>query len=46
MGHFYAVRPLIDMDIKKEPGLLRISFVHYTSLDDIDQLIQGLKKAL
>ena len=46
MGHFYAVRPLIDMDIKKDPGVLRISFVHYTSLDDIDQLIQALKQAL
>jgi selenocysteine lyase/cysteine desulfurase len=36
----------MDMDIKKEPGVLRISFLHYTGMDDIDQLIEGLKKAL
>jgi len=46
MGHFYAVRPLIDMDIPREPGVLRISFLHYTSLQEIDQLIDGLKDAL
>jgi selenocysteine lyase/cysteine desulfurase len=46
MGHFYAVRPLIDMNIPLEPGVLRISFVHYTSMKDINQLIEGLKSAL
>ena len=46
MGHFYAVRPLIDMDIPLQPGVLRISFIHYTSMKDIDQLIEGLKLAL
>lgn len=46
MGHFYAVRPLDDMDIPRQPGVLRISFVHYTSMEDIDQLIEGLKVAL
>lgn len=45
-GDFYAVRPLIDMDIPTDPGVLRISFVHYTSADEIDQLIAGLKDAL
>lgn len=46
MGHFYAVRPFMDMGIPTDPGVLRISFVHYTSEDDIDQLIEGLKAAL
>lgn len=45
-GDFYAVRPLIDMDIALDPGVLRMSFVHYTSEEEIDQLIAGLKKAL
>ena len=45
-GHFYAVRPLMDMDIPIEPGVIRISFLHYTSMDDINQLIKGLKTAL
>lgn len=45
-GDFYAVRPLMDMGIPLKPGVLRISFVHYTSMEDIDQLIAGLKNAL
>ena len=45
-GHFYAVRPLMDMGIDVEPGVLRISFIHYTSPEEIDQLIEGLKSAL
>lgn len=46
MGDFYAVRPLMDMGIPLEPGVLRMSFLHYTSMEDIDQLITGLKTAL
>ena len=45
-GDFYAVRPLMDMGIPLKPGVLRISFVHYTSMEDINQLITGLKAAL
>lgn len=45
-GHFYAVRPLMDMKLPIQPGVLRISFLHYTSLGDISQLVDGLKKAL
>lgn len=46
MGDFYAVRPLMDMDIPRQPGVLRISFLHYTSMEEIEQLIDGLKAAL
>ena len=46
MGNFYAVRPLMDMDIPTQPGVLRISFLHYTSIAEIDQLIKALKVAL
>ena len=45
-GDFYAVRPLMDMGIPLKPGVLRISFVHYTSMEEINQLIAGLMKAL
>lgn len=45
-GDFYAVRPLIDMNIELNPGVLRLSFVHYTSKEEIDQLIKGLQIAL
>lgn len=46
MGDFYAVRPLMDMGIPTKPGVIRISFVHYTAPDDIGQLIRGLEAAL
>ncbi|MBN2614766.1 MAG: aminotransferase class V-fold PLP-dependent enzyme [Bacteroidales bacterium] len=46
MGNFYAVRPLMDMNIPTEPGVLRISFLHYTTMDEIDQLIEALNTAL
>ncbi len=45
-GNFYAVRPLIDMGIPEDPGVIRMSFLHYTSLEEIDQLIAGLSAAL
>lgn len=45
-GHFYAVRPLMDMHVDLDTGVLRISFVHYTSSAEIEQLITGLKEAL
>lgn len=46
MGHFYAVRPLMDLEVPRQPGVLRISFLHYTSKEEINQLIEGLKVAL
>lgn len=46
LGHFYAVRPLAEMDIPTQPGVIRISFLHYTSREEMDQLIEGLKVAL
>jgi len=46
IGNFYAVRPLMDMNIPTDPGVLRISFLHYTTMEEINQLIEGLKAAL
>ena len=45
-GHFYGVRPLMGMDIEINPGVLRFSFIHYTTEAEIDQLIGGLEAAL
>ena len=45
-GNFYAYRPLMDMDIPTDPGVIRISFVHYTSPEEILQVITGLEIAL
>ena len=46
IGHFYAVRPLQDMHIDEQKGVIRISFLHYTSMEDVNQLINGLKASL
>lgn len=45
-GDFYAVRPLMDMEIPLQPGVIRMSFLHYTTHAEIDQLIDGLENAL
>ena len=45
-GHFYAVRLLEAMNVPPVPGVLRLSFVHYTSESEIDQLINALDQAL
>ena len=45
-GHFYGYRPLVEMHIPPETGVLRMSFVHYTTRAEVDQLIEGLDRAL
>jgi selenocysteine lyase/cysteine desulfurase len=45
-GHFYGVRPLMGMNIPIDTGVLRLSFLHYTIEDEINQLIDGLSAAL
>ena len=46
MGNFYGYRPLVGVNIPPESGVLRMSFVHYTTSDEVDQLIEGLDRAL
>jgi selenocysteine lyase/cysteine desulfurase len=45
-GNFYAVRLLEALDIPAEPGVLRFSFVHYTSPEDLRRLLGALDSAL
>ena len=45
-GDFYGVRVLQGMGIPLDPGVLRMSFVHYTSKAEVDQLIQALDTTL
>ncbi len=44
-GHFYAARLLDALGIGGD-GVLRLSFVHYTSEDDVAQLIEGLDETI
>ncbi|GGG59180.1 cysteine desulfurase [Salipiger pallidus] len=45
-GNFYAHRPLRAMGIDPEQGVLRLSFVHYTSEAEVAQLIEALDQVL
>ncbi|MFA3915751.1 aminotransferase class V-fold PLP-dependent enzyme [Ruegeria hyattellae] len=45
-GDFYAVRPLAGMGIDPTQGVLRVSFTHYTSKQELDQLIEALDRVL
>ncbi|WP_294624059.1 aminotransferase class V-fold PLP-dependent enzyme [uncultured Roseovarius sp.] len=45
-GDFYAVRPLGAMGVDPEKGVLRLSFVHYTSRDEVDNLLNALEDIL
>ena len=45
-GNFYAVRLLEALNIPTDPGVLRLSFVHYTNQREIFQLIDGLDVTL
>ncbi len=45
-GDFYAVRALQAMGIDADQGVLRLSFTHYTSQAEIDQLLNALDDVL
>ncbi len=45
-GDFYAVRVLEGLGIPLQPGVLRLSFVHYTSEAEVNQLMAALDATL
>ena len=45
-GDFYAVRALESLGVNPAHGVLRMSFVHYTSHDEVDRLITALDEVL
>jgi selenocysteine lyase/cysteine desulfurase len=45
-SHFYAVRLLEAMNIDPLQGVLRLSFVHYTSQQEIERLLSALDEVL
>lgn len=45
-GDFYAVRALQGMGVDAAQGVLRLSFVHYTSADEVERLIATLEEIL
>lgn len=45
-GDFYAVRPLEALGVDRARGVLRLSFVHYTSVAEVTGLIGALDRVL
>ncbi|MBU1175182.1 MAG: aminotransferase class V-fold PLP-dependent enzyme [Alphaproteobacteria bacterium] len=45
-GHFYGWRPLTALGIDPAHGVLRVSFTHYTTPEEIDRLIAALDAEL
>lgn len=45
-GDFYGVRCLKGLGIDPDHGVLRVSFVHYTSKTEVDKLIAALDQVL
>lgn len=45
-GDFYGRRVIEAMGVPSDPGVLRLSFVHYTTTAEIDQLIRALDTVL
>ena len=45
-GDFYAVRCIRAMGCDPDEGVVRLSFVHYTSGDEVEQLMKGLDATL
>lgn len=46
VGNFYAYRLLKALGIDTDDGAVRLSFVHYTSPDEVDRLIRELGRCL
>jgi cysteine desulfurase family protein (TIGR01976 family) len=46
VSNFYAYRLVEALGIDPEPGVLRVSFVHYTAPEDIEKLIKALDASL
>jgi len=45
-GHFYALRLIRDLSLPEEDGVVRVSMVHYNTLEEVDRLIAALEPAL
>jgi selenocysteine lyase/cysteine desulfurase len=45
-GHYYAARVLEGLGVDPDRGVVRLSFVHYTSRSDVDRAVEALGEVL
>mgnify|MGYP000197483306 FL=1 len=46
-GHFYAYRLMQAMKVDDlNDGILRLSFSHYNSMEEVERCVDGLKKLI
>jgi cysteine desulfurase family protein (TIGR01976 family) len=45
-GHFYALGLVRQLGIEKEGGVVRVGFMHYNTLDEVDRFFDALAKLL
>ncbi len=45
-GHFYSARLIDALGLPADDGVVRVSLVHYNTLDEVDRLVEILKSAL
>ena len=43
-GHFYAKGVIDQLGLAQHGGLIRIGFVHYNTIDEVDQIVAAVKK--
>ncbi|MBW4544141.1 MAG: cysteine desulfurase-like protein [Symplocastrum torsivum CPER-KK1] len=45
-GDFYAKRLIEDLGLDKQGGVVRVSMVHYNTIEEVDRLIEALETVL
>ncbi|MEM8994156.1 MAG: cysteine desulfurase-like protein [Acidobacteriota bacterium] len=45
-GHFYAPRAVRALGLSDDDGVIRVSMVHYNTLDEVDRLVDALDRVL
>ena len=43
-GHFYAYRPVRDLDLLERDGVVRVSMVHYNTVQEVERLVGALEE--
>lgn len=45
-GDFYARQPIDSLDLRQQEGVVRVSMVHYNTVEEVDRLIAALDTTL